>query len=110
MRQKTPASRNSRGGTKGTLDVTAGQAANTATTWICKTFTAAGDNGVTVYVSTVKLPANSTTYLLINTTGGANSVTGTFTKGQFDGGAFPATWDIGRANNAQEFHLGYTKP
>jgi hypothetical protein len=93
----------------GELDVTVSDTANSAMTWTCRTFTADGNNGVTVSALTVKKPANSTTYQLIKTTAGPNSVLGNFTKGQFNGGTFPATWGIPIANDGQEFDLKYTK-
>jgi hypothetical protein len=95
----------------GKLGVFIGAAATSAMTWTCRTFTAAGNNGVTVDVTTVgNQPANSTTYQLIKTTAGMNSVTGPVTKGKFNGGGFPATWDAVKANNFQELDLTYTKP
>jgi hypothetical protein len=84
--------------------------AKSPTTWTCKTFTGASDTGVTVSASIGVLPTASTTYQLIKTTGGMNSVKGTFTKGKINDAAYPATWALSPSDNGQELDLTYTKP
>jgi hypothetical protein len=81
-------------------------------TWTAKTFTGAGTTGVTLYVTIPngKLPANTTTFALVKTTGGMNSTSGKFVLGELNGAAFPATWSRIVSNNGQELDLIYTKP